>query len=326
MKLLFFGTPEFAVPSLLSLIESQHQVSAVVTQPDRPKGRGRQTLSSPVKDMAVSRGIQVSQPNSLSDSRFLHWIFELGSPLAVVVAYGRLFPKVLLKQFSMGAINLHASLLPEYRGAAPIPWAILQGESKTGVTVFLLDEQLDHGPILTQMACDINPEDTTLTLSQRLSRIGSDTLLKTIDLLEKKAIEPKPQDDSKASFAPRLTKQEGIIDWKLSCLEIHNRVRALQPWPGATTWPKRLASASQESRPRSLKLLWTHPDPKRQEPKAHPGTIVLADPQKGLWIQTGKGQLRIDRLQEEGGKPMETKDFLRGHLLPPGTRFISLIE
>ncbi len=309
MRLVFFGTPTFADVSLKALCRSRHSVVCVVTQPDRPKGRSRDPVPSPVKETALATNLPVLQPLDLKEGTFLKRLRSFQAELAVVVAYGRILPLELLEIFPRGAINLHASLLPKYRGAAPIQWALIQGETETGVTVFQLDDQLDHGPILLQATHPIRPEENAVTLNESLSRLGAETLLKGIDLLENGLGRPEPQNESFASAAPRLTKEEGRIDWKTDCRTIHHRIRGLQSWPGAAT------HLSGES----VKLLAAHPDPARHDPALKPGTVALADPAAGLWVQTGKGQLRIDRLQLPGGTPLDAASFLRGHRVSPGT-------
>lgn len=308
MKILFFGTPEFAVPSLQEILRSRHKLVGVVTQLDRPKGRSNQPAPPPVKEVASQSNLPVFQPDQLQDPSLLEKLRSLHPDCGVVVAYGKLMPLSLLKLFPKGAINLHASLLPKYRGAAPIQWVLIRGEEETGVTIFQLDGKLDHGPILLQEKYRIDQKDDAVTLSEALSQLGAETLVKTLDLLESSSLKPIPQNDSLATDAPRLKKEDGIINWKASCQEIHNRVRGLQPWPGALTWLEG----------KLLKILSTTPDLNRTGPSA-PGAVVGASSREGLWIQTGKGQIRIDRLQLEGGKELDAPSYLLGHPLLPGT-------
>ena len=317
MKILFLGTPAFAVPGLEKLFTSGHKVAGVVTQPDRPRGRCRTPQPPAVKELALSKSLPVFQPQRPSEPGFLAEIKKLNADCAAVVAYGRILPKEFLNLFRHGAINLHASLLPKYRGAAPIQWAIIRGETETGVTVFELDEELDHGPILLQAKIPILPDEDAAALAARMSRTGSMTLIEALDLLETGMKSAVPQDDSQATQAPLLTKEDGIIRWELPAAEIRNRIRGLQPWPGAAT----------QAGNKSLKILAatvenTVPGTPRENTVPGtlcvPGTLVSADPAQGLWIQTGKGRLRIDRLQPSGGNPMSAAEFLRGHPLPPG--------
>ena len=314
MHILFFGTPGFAVASLKALLKSSHQVVGVVTQPDRPKGRGNQPVPPPVKETALAAGIPVFQPTRLNDPAFLEKIRSLNPACAAVVAYGRILPKTLLDTFPKGAINLHASLLPKFRGAAPIQWSLISGETETGVTIFQLDEQLDHGPILLQAKQPIRPEEDAIALAESLSALGNKTLLKALDTIESGAAQFQPQVESLATLAPILTKKDGIIDWQQDCRVIHNRIRGVQPWPGALTWLDG----------KLLKILTATADPQRQDSNSAPGTIVLSDPQKGLWVQTGTGQIRIVHLQLEGGSPLAADTFLCGHPIPSGTRLSSL--
>ena len=313
MRLLFFGTPTFALPSLKILLQSRHPMSGIVTPPDRPKGRSRKTAPSPVKQAAQEAGLAILQPSSLNDPAFLQKVQSLRTDVAVVVAFGRILPRPLLQTFPKGAYNLHASLLPKFRGAAPIQWALICGESETGVTVFRMDEQLDHGPILLQAAYPVDLKDTALTLTQALAELGGQTLLKALDLLEAQAAQWTPQDESRVTQAPALKKEDGVIHWSKDCLSIHNQIRGVQPWPGALTWLSN----------RLLKIFSTHPDSNRQDPVARPGTVVLADPIHGLWIQTGRGQIRIRQLQAAGGKTLEAAAFLRGHAIPPKSQLTS---
>ena len=331
MRVLFFGTPEFAVPSL-EILSAHHAVLAAVTQPDQPSGRGRQPHASAIKLFARSHGMPIFEPGDPSEPYFLQTVSQLRPELAAVAAYGRLLPKALLQRFPHGAINLHASLLPRYRGAAPISWAIIRGERKTGVTIFQIDEMLDHGPVLLQKEHPIRPEDTSLTLMDSLSHLGAQLLSEAVKLIEKGQAQPQPQEETQVTFAPSLKKEDGIIDWKLDCQEIHNRVRGLQPWPGATTWILQITKANSPDPPRQLpegqllKLFGTHPEFGRYGALSTPGTIVVADPTQGLWVQTGRGQLRLDRLQKEGGKPLDAGAFLRGNPIPSGTLLGSLVE
>ncbi|MCM8811758.1 MAG: methionyl-tRNA formyltransferase [Candidatus Omnitrophica bacterium] len=311
MRILFFGTPDFAVPALTQLLESSHEVAAVVTQPDRPKGRSSRPVPSPAKEAALKASLPVLQPEDPSAEPFLNSLRPLAAEIAVVVAYGRLLSDELLASFPKGAVNLHPSLLPKYRGAAPIQWALIRGEKETGVTIFQLDRRLDHGPILLQVHHPIDPEDDAVSLSGLLADLGARTLIDALERVEAGETHPHPQNDEEATFAPPLQKGDGLLDWTQDCLSVHNRVRGVQPWPGAFS----------EANGKILKIFKTTPDPAAAG-GAEPGTVLSADPNKGLWIQTGKGALRIDRLQLEGGREMDTGPFLRGHpFFRPGLRF-----
>ena len=331
MKILFCGTPLFAVPSLEKLLRSGHPVAGVVTQPDRPRGRCQTPQPPPVKEVALSKSLPLFQPARLSDPGFLSSIEKLGAEIVAVVAYGRLLPKEFLALFKHGAVNLHASLLPKYRGAAPIQWAIIRGETETGVTLFELDEQMDHGPVILQRKTPIKPDEDAAGLAARLSGIGAAALIETLDLIETGMTSPVPQEDKEATHAPLLTKEDGLIRWELPAAEIQNRIRGMQPWPGATTSAgeksvKILAAAALEQTvPGTLRVPGTDvSDPfglslSKSEQPPGPGTVLLADAAQGLFVQTGKGVLRIDRLQPSGGNPMTAAEFLRGHPLPPSS-------
>ena len=331
MKVLFLGTPVFAVPSLEKLLKSGHTVAGVVTQPDRPRGRGapapRHFLGSKegtasvgrgktpqppaIKELALAKSLPVFQPERPSEPEFLSEIKKLGAECAAVVAYGCILPKAFLGLFRHGAINVHASLLPKYRGAAPIQWTLIRGETETGVTVFELDEQLDHGPVILQQKTPIKPDEDAGALAAHLSEMGAATLLEALDLIETGMTSAVPQEHAKATQAPLFTKEDGIIRWELPATEIRNRVRGLQPWPGAATG----------TGDKSIKILAVTAD-STPFAQSTPGAILLADPAQGLFIQTGKGVLRIDRLQPAGGNPMSAAEFLHGHPLPAGSRLV----
>ena len=329
MKVLFLGTPDFAAPSLEKLLKSGHKVAGVVTQPDRPRGRCKEPQPPPIKELALSKSLPLFQPQRPSDPAFLSEVKKLGADCAAVVAYGRLLPKEFLTLFSHGAVNLHPSLLPKYRGAAPIQWALIRGEQETGVTVFELDDQMDHGPVILQQKTPIKPDEDAAALATRLAEIGGTALIEALDLIETGMTSPVPQDHAQASHAPMLTKEDGLIRWELPAEEIRNRIRGMQPWPGASTGAGektlKLFAAAADPTPfgPSPDPFALSPDPfglslSKSEPPA-PGTVLLADPHQGLFVQTGKGVLRIDRLQPSGGNPMSAAEFLRGHPLPPGS-------
>lgn len=311
MKLIFLGTPEFAVPALRRLAAGPHPVVTVISQPDRPQGRNRQTLPTPVKQAALAAGISVLQPENPNDPAVLEKIRALKADCAIVVAYGRLLSRNFLDLFPKGVYNLHASLLPKYRGAAPIQWALINGEPETGVTVFQLDEHLDHGPVLLQKKTPIAPEEDGNSLFKRLASLSAEAAAEAADKIATGTAALKPQDESKVILAPRLSKETGRIDWNLDCRQIHHLIRGVQPWPGAfTTWEGK-----------ELKIHASSFDPAKNDSSAEPATIVAANPLLGLWVQTGQGQLRIDRLQAAGGQVLPAADFLRGRPIRPGSRF-----
>ncbi len=307
MRIIFLGTPEFALPSLRGLISSPHQVLAVVTKADRPAGRGRHLLSSPVKNVAIEAEIPVLQPVKLREAGLIDHFRELSPDAVVVVAYGQLIPRELLEFPRYGCINLHPSLLPKYRGAAPIAWPILEGDEQTGVTVMILDEGMDTGPILAQKTVSISPVDTTGTLEERLSQEGAQLLLRTLEQLELGAVSPQPQQAAEATYVRRLRKEDGIIDWQKSSLQIERHIRGMQPWPGAYTYLDG----------NLLKILRAETDESPAASPCLPGEILMikssgGSKSPGLVVATGQGRLRALELQLEGRKAQAAADFLRG--------------
>ena len=310
MRLVFMGTPDFALPGLDALLaSSEHKVVGVVTQPDRPHGRGLQMTFSPVKKRAFDRGLPVLQPERFRDTEFRMALKALHADLFVVVAF-RILPASILAMPRLGAINLHASLLPQYRGAAPIQWAIINGELETGVTTFLLDREVDTGRILLQRRTPVAPEETAGELSIRLAGIGAELLLETVNRLAQGDIVGTPQIGT-PSTAPKLCKQDGQVDWQHPAETIHNRIRGLNPYPMAYTgW-----------RNRTVRLIGCQVLGEWKGPSADPGEIVAADKANGLVIQTGKGFLAMITLQPEGRKQMSARDFVQGYRPIPGERF-----
>lgn len=306
------GTPAFALPSLAAVAE-HHELAVVYTRPDKPRGRGREVTPSPVKAWAVERGIPVEQPATLRTAEAPETLGAHRPDVVVVVAYGLILPPPVLEVPPRGCINVHASLLPRHRGAAPVAWAILAGDEETGVTTMLMDEGLDTGPILLQRPEPIRPGDTTPELAERLAELGADLLVDTLAEREDDALEPTPQNDAEATVAPRFDKSDGAIDWSLSATTLERRVRALRPWPGTYTF------AGDER----LRIWAAEPeeaDPDEADPdEVPPGTVVTAD-ETGVRVACGRGTLRIVELQRAGGRRQPVADFLRGHPLPPGTR------
>ncbi len=310
MRVIYMGTPGFAVPSLEALIgQPEHEVAGIVTGPDRPKGRGLKTVSSPVKETALRHGIPIWQPEKLRDPAFLHALRSLEADLFVVVAF-RILPDALLKIPPRGTVNLHPSLLPRYRGAAPIQWAVMNGDEQTGVTTFLIERKVDAGDILCQETVPIEPEETAGELHDRLSRIGADLLLRTVDQMAAGGIRPSPQTGG-ATPAPRISKEDGCIDWRLPARAIHNKVRGLNPIPMAfTSW-----------RGKSLRIITSRPAPPEEECGSEPGRIVSADERRGITVQTGEGGLKLVRVQPEGRSRIDGTAFLRGYRPAVGDRF-----
>ncbi len=302
------GTPEFAVPTLQALLDHNENVVAVVTQPDRPKGRGRKLSLPPVKILAESHAIPVLQPTKIRTDDFLETIREFDPDLIVVAAYGRILPGPLLNLPPLGTINVHGSLLPKYRGAAPIQRAILNGEKETGITIMQMDEGMDTGDILLQKSLFIKKNDTSATLAAKMADLGGRLLIEAIDLLRKEKLQPEKQDDSLATDAPMLDKDEARIDWKKPAERISCLIRGLDPWPLAFT----------EHEGEWLRLF--APEVISGEPTEPPGTLCRAD-RDGLMIATGHDYLLVREVQRQGGNRMTVDAFLRGRPLQTGIRF-----
>jgi methionyl-tRNA formyltransferase len=305
-KIIFFGTPSFAVPSLQTLLEGPDRVVAVVTQPDRPRGRGQKKSPLPVKNLAREAGVPVLQPQNVKEDPFLEVIRGFGADLFVVVAYGRILTGALLAIPRHGAMNVHASLLPKHRGAAPISRAILEGETVTGVTTMMLDEGMDTGDILMQVRVPVGEDDTSDVLHDRLAAAGARLLRETVSALKQGTLLRKPQDHTQASYAPMIKKEDGRIDWKRSAVEIERRVRAFTAWPGAFT----------SFKGRVLKIYKA--EVRQDGSGRQPGQVtwVGAD---FVEVGTGNGRLAIFEVQPEGGRRMAVREFLPGHAIEVGT-------
>jgi len=305
MKIAFFGTSDFAVPSLKKLAQSKHKICLVVTQPDRKKGRHLKLKPSPVKVEAEKLKIPVHQPGKLSNTDSINLLKKIKADLFVVVAFGQILKSQVLQLPKFYCMNLHGSLLPKFRGAAPINWAVIKGEKTSGVTIIKMNEKMDAGDIILSEKNTISDKDTSLSLSGVLSERGADLLLKAVKLLEKDNVKLKRQDESKVSYAPKLEKENGHIDWKKPAIELHNLARGLMPWPTAFTfWNKKL-----------LKILRTEIDDR--DFKLAPGVIAECS-DKGIVVKTVQKNLVIKELQLEGAKKMEVSSFLRGHKLKAG--------
>lgn len=301
MRILFMGTPDFAVPSLEALIEAGHQVCGVFTQPDRPKNRGMKLLPPPVKVCAQSHDIPVYQPTKLRDGTALALIQELAPELIVVAAYGRILPDEILAAPPVGCINVHSSLLPAYRGAAPINWAVLNGDKESGVTIMHMAHDLDAGDIIAQTVTPVGPDETAPELYTRLADLGAKLLVSVVSDLAAGTASRTPQDHSKATLAPMLSKELSPMDWNRTAVQLHNQVRGLIPWPAAVT-----TLSGSRCKVFSTTVLPDHT-------VAAPGTILRAD-KAGIDVACGDGTiLRIDELQPDGGKRMKAADYLRGH-------------
>jgi len=303
--IIFMGTPDFAAVSLTYLKEQRCQLSLVVTQPDRPKGRGRKLIAPPVKTVALEAGCEVVQPSSVKNDSFIQQIRRLKPDYLVVAAYGQILPQELLEIPRSGAINLHASLLPRYRGAAPIQWAIINGEQETGVTTMLMDNGLDTGAMLLSKMEPIRPDDTSATLHDRLALIGAQLLFQTLETHYAGEITPTPQDNNQASYAPLLKKKDGRIDWQKSAHQLACLIRGMNPWPGAFTFYG----------DRRLKILAARTA--AMETQAAPGTVIQGFADE-LRIAAGDGALSILEIQGASGKRMGIKAFLQGCKIPVG--------
>ncbi|MDF2838821.1 MAG: methionyl-tRNA formyltransferase [Evtepia sp.] len=303
MKILFMGTPDFAVPSLQSLIEAGHELVGVFTQPDKPKNRGMKLQPPPVKEFALKLNIPVYQPEKLKDGTALSIIQERKPDLIVVAAYGRILPKDILEFPVLGCINVHSSLLPKYRGAAPIHWAILNGEEESGVTIMHMAEELDAGDIICQVKTSIDPNETVESLHDRLALLGAELLVKTITEIEKGTAKATSQDKALVSYAPMLSRALSPMNWSRSAQELHNQVRGLVPWPGAATEFSGVHFKIWKS-----KVL-------HEKSKELEGTVLEAG-NTGIKIACGGGSvLLIEELQAEGKRRMSAADYLRGNPL-----------
>jgi methionyl-tRNA formyltransferase len=309
-RILFMGTPRFALPSLQILIDRKETVIGVVTQPDRPAGRGQQVVLPPVKGLAGNHALPVYQPLKVREAQFIGEVRSLAPELIVVVAFGQILPRALLDIPPLGCVNVHASLLPAYRGAAPINWALINGETVTGVTIMLLDEGMDTGDILLQQPVAILPEDTTATLHDRLAVSGAALLGEALDQRAANGWTRIVQDHARATHAPILKKEDGRIPWSKSACEIHNQVRGMNPWPGCFTF----------FRGKLLKIYQTGVLEKNAG--AAPGEITAVTDQ-GIEVATGSKVLLIQELQLEGKKRMPAGDFIKGQGIKAGEDFTS---
>lgn len=306
MRLVFMGTPDFATASLEALLKSGHSVVGIVTQPDRPKGRGNILTPSPVKLLAQREQISLLQPLKMKDPEFFHALAGWKPDLIAVAAFGRILPPMILSLPLLGCINVHGSILPKYRGAAPIQWAIINGETETGVTTMLMDEGMDTGAILLQETIPITPDDTVGTLSPRLAELGGNLLVETITRLKAGTLIPRPQDSSRATLAPLLKKEDGIIDWALPATALANRIRGLAPWPGAYTT---VAGGDRWT-------IWRARKVPGSVTKA-PGVIVAVT-HEAIHVATGDGILAVMELQAANSRRMAVSQYLAGHPVAVG--------
>ncbi len=337
MRIIFMGTPDFSVPTLETLAASRHQVVGVVTQPDKPKGRGNEIRMSPVKEAALKHGIPVWQPVKAKDEAFVRQMRGLQPDVMVVIAFGQILSRELLEVPVYGCVNIHASLLPRYRGAAPIQWAVINGDGETGITTMQMDAGMDTGDMLEKIVIRIGEKETGGSLSDRLSLLGGSLILSTLDKIENGSIIRTPQDHEQATYVKKISKAMGDIDWTMPAVRIERLIRGLDPWPGTYTWLDG----------KMLKL-WeadVEPQTKEGEPQKPPegmvlesqlsamkntGSRVISPEECGLIleaggdclrVQTGDGVLAVRSLQLEGKKRMDTAAFLRGFSLKAGMRF-----
>ena len=306
MRVVFMGTPVFAVPSLEALDNSDHEVVGVVTQPDRPKGRGQAVVPCPVKELALAKGLPMSQPEKVKSPDFLRQLSDWKPDVIAVTAFGRFLPKVILDLPPMGCVNVHGSLLPAYRGAAPIQWALIHGDPETGITTMVMDEGMDTGAILLQQPVPIEPEDTALELGARLAKVGGALLVETLTRLAERSVVPREQDHAQATSAPLLTKEDGVIDWTQSATEIANRIRGLSPWPGSYTFHHDHRLIIRKGRVD----IQGGPAGGGQRP----GTILAVGP-KSFWVETGEGRIEVLEVQPANKKRMSVEQFLLGYTL-----------
>jgi methionyl-tRNA formyltransferase len=310
MRIAFFGTPAFAVPTLSALLSSAHHVVGVVTQPDKPRGRGQKVSDAPVKALAVERGLRVLQPERLTRDAFEAAFAQLGAELGVVAAYGKILPEWLLAQPAHGMINVHASLLPKYRGAAPVHRAVINGDPETGVTIMRVVKALDAGPMMARVVRPIGLNESSDVVERDLAAMGAELLVTVVDDLAAGRAHETPQDESQATYAHRLTKDEGRLDFALPALTLHNRIRGLRPWPTAYTFLRGTRLVIHQAR------LSDAPAAGRE-----PGTCLAAG-SDGLTIACGDGRaIDVLQLQPEGRRSMSARDYLAGHGVLAGQRF-----
>jgi len=310
MRVVFWGTPAFAVPALRALAEEGHEIVGVVTQPDRPVGRGRRLRPPPVKAVAQVEGWPVLQPERARDPMVRAQLEAWAPDISVVVAYGQILPASLLEVPRLGSVAVHPSLLPAWRGAAPIPWTILAGDAVTGVTIFRLDAGMDTGPILLQVETPVLPEETAAELAARLAELGAEALVEALALLESGQATLRPQDDAGASYAPKIERAQARVDWRRPAEEVARALRAFDDTPGA--WSELGGAPIALFRPRVTTEL----------PAAPPGTVLVADPRRGLAVAAGQGAVWVGEVQPPGKRRMTAAEWVRGRGVRVGERFV----
>ena len=319
MRIVFMGTPGFACPALEALRRAGHEVVLVVTKPDKPRGRSDKPVPPEVKRVALSHGLPLLQPEEVNAPEVLEKMREARPDIIVTAAFGQKIGRELLAIPKMGGVNVHPSLLPMYRGAAPISWAIIRGETETGVTIFKMAERLDAGEIISQVATPIRPDETAGELTERLAGLGADLLVKTLEAIAAGRASYRPQDPQAATRAPMLKKEDGAVDWTRPAAELHNFVRGMTPWPGAYTF-RAMEGGAQPLRVALLAAAATPGDP---APGVAPGTVVGVD-KTGIAVMTGQGVLQILRLKPAGGRELSAEEYVRGHSTKPGDKFVKL--
>ncbi len=308
MRVVYMGTPDFAVPTLRELIKAGHEVAAVVTQPDRPKGRGQKLTPPPVKIAAAELNLRVLQPERVKTPEFVKVLTELNPDVIVVAAFGQILSKEILQLPKYGCINVHASILPKYRGAAPIHWAVINGEQESGVSIMYMDEGLDTGDVLKVARVPIAENDTTGDVHDKLALVGAAALIDALQLLEAGTAPRTPQNDAESNYAPLLNKQVELIDWAKSSKEIKDLVRGLNPWPGAFTYLEG-----------KVMKVWAGEVVHAPNNSKHiPGQIITADANGGIVVASGNGAVALKEIQLQGSKRMAVEDFLRGRSLVAG--------
>ncbi len=312
MRVVFMGTPDFAVPSLEALLRSDDHVVGVVTQPDRPKGRGQEVIPSPVKVVCGREGIPILQPLKMKDPALLEALRQWKPDVIAVTAYGRILPPAILTLPPHGCINVHGSLLPKYRGAGPIQWAIIRGERETGITTMFMAEGMDTGDMLLREQVEIRPDDTAGTLAPRLAEVGGRLLVETLRRLKAGTLTPERQDDAQATMAPLLKKEDGLIDWTLTATEIANRVRGLSPWPGAYSYVNG-----------DRWMLWRVAVGDESQ-GAVPGTVTKVNKDR-LEVATGDGTIQILDIQPSNSRRMTMAQYLAGHRVAEGAKLQTVL-
>lgn len=318
LRVVYMGTPDFAVPALEALIDSHHEVVGVFTQPDRKSGRGKKVRRPPVKKVAEEAGVPVYQPKRVKkNDEAYQTLVDWQPDIVVVAAYGQILPERILEVPRLGCVNIHASLLPKWRGAAPINWAIVHGDEKTGVTIMQMDVGLDTGPMLAKHEVDIPAEMTAQELHDRLAELGRETIVDSLDKLAAGELEPTPQDDAESSYASMLSKEDGRIDWTKSGAAVANHIRGFNPWPGA------FAFHEQDGDQQRIKFHRARPVEGPSQGEGEPGKVLEADASSGrLVIACGEGAIDVVEVQAPGRKAMSARDFLNGYEISEGDRFV----